>query len=153
MCFQGLAVKEQMGMYRRAPRVALAIVAMAMVVPQGKAVAEELSLVGSGAAFPFPIYSVWFKDFSEIHSGVTIDYQPKGSGAGIEDFIHNIVDFAGSGAAMTDEQIVKVANGVVLLPITAGELVLAYNSQTARSTEAAARCLPRHFSRQDHEME
>ena len=28
---------------------------------------------------------------------------------------------------MTDEQIAKVANGVVLLPITAGELALAYN--------------------------
>ena len=42
-------------------------------------------------------------------------------------FIDTIVDFAGSGAAMTDEQIAKVANGVVLLPITAGELALAYN--------------------------
>jgi hypothetical protein len=42
-------------------------------------------------------------------------------------FIHTIVDFAGSGAAMTDEQIAKVANGVVLLPITAGELALANN--------------------------
>ena len=28
---------------------------------------------------------------------------------------------------MTDEQIAKVADGVVLLPITAGEIVMAYN--------------------------
>jgi len=37
------------------------------------------------------------------------------------------VDFAGSDAAMTDEEIAKVADGVVLLPITAGEIVMAYN--------------------------
>jgi phosphate transport system substrate-binding protein len=28
---------------------------------------------------------------------------------------------------MTDEEIAKVADGVVLLPVTAGEIVLAYN--------------------------
>jgi phosphate transport system substrate-binding protein len=125
-------------MYRRALLVTLAIVATAMVMPHNGST-EELRLVGSGAAFPFPIYSAWFKDFNDRHSGVTIDYQPKGSGAGIEDFIHNIVDFAGSGAAMTDEQIANVANGVVLLPITAGELVLAYNLPDTRKELKLAR--------------
>jgi phosphate transport system substrate-binding protein len=85
-------------MYWRAPLVALSVVAPAIVMPIGKAGADEVRLVGSGAAFPFPIFSAWFKDFSERNSGVTVDYQPKGSGAGIEDFINNIVDFAGSAA-------------------------------------------------------
>ena len=89
--------------------------------------AEELRLTGSGASFPFPIYSSWFKDFSKQTKGVTVDYQAKGSGAGIQDFVNNTVDFAASDAAMDDEEIAKVKQGVVLLPMTAGEIVLSYN--------------------------
>lgn len=87
----------------------------------------EVKLNGSGASFPFPIYSKWFKDFSKATDGVRVDYQSKGSGAGIQDFINQVVDFAGSDAAMSDEEIGKVKNGVVLLPMTAGEIVLTYN--------------------------
>ena len=86
-----------------------------------------MKLIGSGASFPFPIYSAWFKDFSKKNNGVTVDYQAKGSGAGIQDFTNRTVDFAGSDAAMTDEEIAKVTDGVVLLPVTAGEIVPASN--------------------------
>ena len=41
----------------------------------------DTRLTGSGASFPFPIYSAWFKDFSGKSEGVTVDYQSKGSGA------------------------------------------------------------------------
>ena len=106
--------------------VAIAVAAAAAVSPTGLS-AQQVRLIGSGASFPFPIYSSWFKDFSKQNDGVTVDYQAKGSGAGIQDFINRTVDFAASDAAMTDEEIAKVTDGVVLLPITAGEIVLAYN--------------------------
>lgn len=88
--------------------------------------AQELRVVGSGASFPAPIYAAWFKDFSKS-AGSTVDYQSKGSGAGIQDLINKTVDFAASDAAMSDEEIAKVDGGVILLPMTAGEIVLAYN--------------------------
>lgn len=94
----------------------------------GPAVAQDrMRLTGSGASFPFPLYSVWFKNFSKEHKQANIDYQAKGSGAGILDLINGTVDFAASDAAMTPEEIAQVKNGVVLLPMTAGEIVLAYN--------------------------
>ena len=96
------------------------------VASVGTAQAEE-QLNGSGASFPFPIYSKWFKDFSSETDDVRIDYQAKGSGAGIQDLINNTVDFAASDAAMNEEEMSKVDQGVVLLPLTAGEVVLAYN--------------------------
>jgi phosphate transport system substrate-binding protein len=86
----------------------------------------DVKLQGSGASFPFPIYSKWFKDFSKT-GDVRVDYQSKGSGAGIQDFTNEVVDFAGSDAAMSDEEISKVKHGVVLLPVTAGEVVLTFN--------------------------
>lgn len=102
----------------------LAIFAMFAIAP---AMAQDVRLIGSGASFPFPIYSAWFKQFSKDTAGITVDYQAKGSGAGIQDFVNRTVDFAASDAAMTDEEIAKVKGGVVLLPMTAGEIVLAYN--------------------------
>ncbi|HUM96070.1 MAG TPA: phosphate ABC transporter substrate-binding protein PstS, partial [Candidatus Competibacter sp.] len=94
--------------------------------------AQDLRLTGSGASFPFPLYSSWFKDFSRQTQGVTVDYQAKGSGAGIQDFTNNTVDFAASDAAMSDEEIAKIKQGVVLLPMTAGEIVLSYNLDGVR---------------------
>jgi len=110
----------------RGPIIAIAVIGAALV-PVGQVTAQEVKLIGSGASFPFPVYSAWFKDFSKKNNGVTVDYQAKGSGAGIQDFTNRTVDFAGSDAAMTDEEIAKVTDGVVLLPVTAGEIVLAYN--------------------------
>jgi phosphate transport system substrate-binding protein len=89
--------------------------------------AQSLRLTGSGASFPFPIYSAWFKSFSAKQKSVTVDYQSKGSGAGVQDFINRTVDFAASDAAMSDAEIAKVPGGVQLLPMTAGEIVLGYN--------------------------
>ena len=88
---------------------------------------DKIRLIGSGASFPFPIYSAWFKAFGKMSDGVTVDYQAKGSGAGIQDLINKTVDFAASDSAMSDDQMKKVPGGVQLLPMTAGEVVLAYN--------------------------
>src|SRR5262245_56919854 len=99
-----------------------AVIAIAPVAAQ-----DKVRLIGSGASFPFPVYSAWFKAFNGKHGAIAVDYQAKGSGAGIQDFINHTVDFAASVAAMTDEQIAKVPQGVQLLPVTAGEIALAYN--------------------------
>ena len=90
-------------------------------------VSADVKLNGSGASFPFPIYSKWFKDFSAANKDIRVDYQAKGSGAGIQDLINGTVDFAASDAAMNEEEMAKVEQGVVLLPMTAGEVVLIYN--------------------------
>ncbi len=108
--------------------ISAAIIALSLgIAGMNPASAEEIKLTGSGASFPFPIYGAWFKDFSKQTKGVTVDYQAKGSGAGIQDFTNNTVDFAASDAAMDDEEIAKIKQGVVLLPMTAGEIVLSYN--------------------------
>jgi len=89
--------------------------------------AAELRLQGAGASFPFPIYSKWFKVYSDAHANVQIDYQSVGSGSGVKNFIDKTVDFGASDAAMKPEEIARVAAGVQLLPLTAGNIVLAYN--------------------------
>lgn len=99
--------------------------ALALAFP-GLSLADTI-LTGSGASFPAPLYAVWFKNFSKANPGVQVNYQSKGSGAGIRDFQNHVVDFGASDAAMTPEQIAAVTEGVQLLPMTAGEIVLSYN--------------------------
>jgi phosphate transport system substrate-binding protein len=84
-------------------------------------------LQGAGATFPAPLYQRWIAEFSKANPDVQINYQGIGSGAGIKQFTQGLVTFGASDAAMTDDEIAKVKQGVVLLPATAGSIVLAYN--------------------------
>ena len=106
--------------------VATLITLFSSFVPVGPAVAAT-TLVGSGASFPHQIYSLWFMLFAREHDGFTVDYTAKGSGGGVRDLQNHTVDFAASDAAMNSEEQAKIPEGVVLLPMTAGEVVLAYN--------------------------
>ncbi len=101
--------------------------ALALAVALGAPAVADTRLTGSGASFPAPLYAAWFKDFSARSDGVTVDYQSKGSGAGIQDYLNRVVDFAASDAAMTDADIARAGGNAVLLPMTAGEIVVIYN--------------------------
>ncbi|MGY2955018.1 phosphate transport system substrate-binding protein [Pseudomonas sp. TE6349] len=113
-------------MIRLMKSAALAV-AVSLCATSASIAAENIRLTGSGASFPAPIYLTWFKDFSKKSDGVTVDYQSKGSGAGVQDFLNRTVDFAASDSAMSEADMAKVGEGVQLLPMTAGEIVLAYN--------------------------
>ena len=88
---------------------------------------EAVKLVGSGASFPAPLYQQWFTDYSNANGKIAIEYQSVGSGQGIKDFMAGTTDFGASDAAMKDDEMAKVEGGVILLPMTAGSIVLAYN--------------------------
>lgn len=88
---------------------------------------KPVSLSGAGATFPAALYQRWFSDFNKKNSNVQISYQSIGSGAGIKQFTAGTVDFGASDVAMKEEEIAKVAKGVVLIPVAAGSIVFAYN--------------------------
>jgi len=88
---------------------------------------ETIRPVGAGASFPATLYKNWFVLLNQAVPQLQFDYQSVGSGAGIERFTNNIIDFGASDIAMTDEQIARVKRGVLMLPMTAGSIVLAYS--------------------------
>lgn len=105
----------------------LAAAALLLAGGVSGASAQSIRVNGSGASFPFPLYAAWTQTFSAQNRDVRIDYQSTGSGAGIRAFIDKTVDFAGSDAEMTAEQLESVPGGAVVIPSTAGKVVLAYN--------------------------
>jgi phosphate transport system substrate-binding protein len=90
---------------------------------------DGVSLQGSGATFPAPLYKRWFLEYYRLHPEVRVNYQPIGSGAGIRQFTEGLVTFGASDAFMNKGEIEKVPKekGVILLPMTAGSIVLCYN--------------------------
>jgi phosphate transport system substrate-binding protein len=93
----------------------------------GAPAASAVTLTGSGASFPAPIYSRWFQEFSASQSKVRVNYQATGSGAGVKAFSEGQTDFGASDAAMSDEELQKAGFEALMLPVTAGSIVLAFN--------------------------
>jgi phosphate transport system substrate-binding protein len=90
-------------------------------------------LEGAGATFPSLLYKQWFATYQQEHPKTAISYDPVGSGEGIRRFVGrdvapaDRVDFGASDAAMQDGEISQVPGGVVMLPVTAGGVALAYD--------------------------
>jgi phosphate transport system substrate-binding protein len=57
------------------------------------------TLNGDGSTFQYGFNQVVIGAFKQQQKGVTINYQPTGSGAGRTDFVNGTVDFAGTDAA------------------------------------------------------
>lgn len=85
------------------------------------------TLNGSGATFPAPLYIRWASEFQKNHPEIAVNYQGIGSGAGIVNFTKGLTDFCASDIAMTDADIEKNHGNIVMIPLTAGMIVLSYN--------------------------
>lgn len=103
---------------------------------------NRVSLTGAGASFPAPLYQRWFFEYNRnVNPNVQITYQSIGSGAGIEQFSQGTIDFGASDIAMSDEQMAKVSRGVVLLPMTAGSIVMGYNLPEVKELKLSRKTL------------
>ena len=90
----------------------------------------RLLINGAGATFPAPIYTKWFAEYTKIDPNVRFNYQPIGSGAGIQQITARTVDFGASDAPLTDQQLQEAgASGGELLhiPTVAGAVAVIYN--------------------------
>jgi phosphate transport system substrate-binding protein len=89
-----------------------------------------MTLNGTGASFPMLFYDKLFSEYRQVNPNVLVNYQPTGSAAGIQQLISQTVDFAASDVAMSDAEIAQVDAGVVMVPMTAGSVAIAYNLPT-----------------------
>jgi phosphate transport system substrate-binding protein len=94
---------------------------------------DDITLQGSGATFPAPIYKRWFLEIYRADRHLRINYQAIGSGAGIRQFTEGLTHFGASDAAMSDKELKRAKDerpehaDVLLVPMTAGSVALCYN--------------------------
>ncbi|MBD3815909.1 MAG: phosphate ABC transporter substrate-binding protein PstS, partial [Halothiobacillus sp.] len=80
-------------------------------------------ITGAGSTFAYPIIAKWATEYKK-ETGVEVNYQSVGSGAGINQIIANTVDFGASDDPMTVADLEK--NGLTQWPlIMGGEVVVA----------------------------
>jgi phosphate transport system substrate-binding protein len=94
-------------------------------------------LNGAGATFPNPLYSKWFDQYNKL-TGIKINYQSVGSGAGINQITAGTVDFGASDGIMTDAQVAaaQAAFGPILhIPMTIGPVAIVYSLPNLGSTQ------------------
>ena len=90
---------------------------------------QSISLDGAGATFPQPLYNQWFAEYATL-TGVKVNYQGVGSGAGITAITNGTVSFGASDGLLTDAQLKAAQDAygtLVTIPMTAGAEAIIYN--------------------------
>src|SRR6476646_9202888 len=84
-------------------------------------------LTGTGATFPYPLYSKMFSEYDKT-CGVKVNYQAIGSGGGIRQLQEQTVDFGASDGVMDEKQKAQAKGGAVLhIPTVAGAEAIVFN--------------------------
>jgi phosphate transport system substrate-binding protein len=124
---------NQGGQYHMKKALALALTiasAAAITLAAGTAGAAparqaDVSLVGTGATFPYPLISKWIPALGSA-LGINITYSPTGSGAGISSITARTVDFGASDAPLSSDQL-AACNGCVVIPWALSATSIPYN--------------------------
>lgn len=109
-------------------------------------IAQAETLNGAGATFPAPLYERYAREVKKKHPDLKVNYQAIGSGGGIRQTINGTVDFGASDAAMKDDEIAKVKNGVILVPTAGGAVSVVYNLPGINKLRLSRKTLPAIFS-------
>lgn len=84
---------------------------------------DRVPVRGSGASFPNPLYQAWALAYNRTGRDSMVDYQKKGSSAGIMDVTKGHVHFGASDAPMLAEERAR-APDVIHLPTAAGPVAM-----------------------------
>lgn len=117
---------------RRPLAAAISVLAIAACGGSAQAPAADVgsgSLTGAGSTFTEPFYTKAFYAYNQAHSSVSVNYQPVGSGAGIQQFTKGTVDFGASDVPMTSAEQAAAGgpSSLVQIPTTLGVVSMAYN--------------------------
>ena len=86
------------------------------------------SISGAGSTLAAPIYSQWGSNLKG--QGITLNFQPVGSGAGVTAWEQGTADFAGSDPALGDDEIAaasKKEGAPIHIPTVFGGITVSYN--------------------------
>jgi phosphate transport system substrate-binding protein len=101
---------------------------------------DHATLSGAGSTFVSTILQEWTKQYRAAAPGVTVNYQPVGSGAGIQQLTSKTVDFAGSDVTLKPEE--QQATGgpgaVAQIPWVAGGIAVEYNLPEVKDLKLSA---------------
>ena len=96
------------------------------------AVSAHAQINGAGATFPAPLYAKWAEAYSK-ETGVKINYQSIGSGAGINQVKARTVTFGASDMPLTDDRLKEM--NAIQFPLAIGGVVPVHNIKGVKAGE------------------
>ena len=106
----------------RAPFLGSFLVGSALLASSLPVLAQDVT--GAGASFPAPVYAKWADAYNKA-TGVRVNYQSVGSGAGVKQIKSKTVDFGATDAPLKDEEL--AADGLIQFPMVIGGVVPVVN--------------------------
>ncbi|MDL9981054.1 phosphate ABC transporter substrate-binding protein PstS [Microbacterium sp. ASV49] len=110
------------------------------------------TLNGIGSSAQGAAQTAWIAGIQTANNGLTINYDPQGSGAGRKSFISGAADFAGSDAALKDEELAgtfalcKPGTKAIDLPVYISPIAVAYNVPGVKDLKLDAETIAKIFS-------
>ena len=104
--------------------ISFRIAASGLTVLAFTGLAAAQGVTGAGASFPAPLYAKWAADYNKA-TGVKINYQSVGSGAGIKQIDAKTVDFGASDMPLKDDELAK--KGELQFPTVIGGVIPVVN--------------------------
>ena len=111
-------------MQRRKFLIGTGLAAAAPLLAGTRAFAEEAQITGAGSSFINPINQKW-AEAVKAATGITLNYQSVGSGAGINQIKNRTVDFGASDAPLTAAQLTEA--NLLQFPAVMGSIVAIVN--------------------------
>jgi phosphate transport system substrate-binding protein len=96
------------------------------------ATAQAQSINGAGATFPAPLYSKWAEAYNK-ETGIKVNYQSVGSGAGIRQIEGKTVTFGASDMPLKDDKLTSL--GATQFPTAIGGVVPVINLKEVKPGE------------------
>jgi phosphate transport system substrate-binding protein len=109
------------------------------------------NLAGAGASSQEAAMQAWIAGFQEQNPDVTVAYDPVGSGGGREQFVAGGVAFAGSDAALEEEELTKAqercggSDNLVEVPNYVSPIALIYNVEGVEGLQLSPETVARIF--------
>ncbi|HEX2073412.1 MAG TPA: phosphate ABC transporter substrate-binding protein PstS [Geodermatophilus sp.] len=110
-------------------------------------------LVGAGASSQQAAMQGWIAGYSSVQPDVTVNYDPVGSGGGREQFLAGGTDFAGSDAALDEEELAQAEErcgqaGIFQLPNYIAPIAVVYNLEGVEELNLSPQTLAGIFNQQ-----
>lgn len=106
------------------------------------------SLNGSGATFPKLFYQASIQAYGQLQPGLTVNYNPTGTGAGQTDLQNKLVNFAGSDSVVKEADVPKFTGGPFLyFPTVAAPITISYNVSGVTNLQLSGETIAKIFSR------
>ena len=118
---------------------------------QGTTSEVQGNLVGAGASSQEAAMTAWTQGVTETAPNLTVQYSPDGSGAGREKFLAGATSFAGSDAALKEDEAEQAKqfcgdNGAFHVPAYISPIAVAYNLPGVDEVKMDAETIAKVFS-------